>query len=177
MKDEYLCLASSIFLVFSSICAFISFLSLETNEDQAIVLSSWINSGSFSVDWSVQYNLLSSSMVLMVNFVSTLIHIYSVGYMAKDDRKVVFMGYLGLFTFFMLFFCKLWKIIFYLIIINWNLFSLTKESTYIVKPSKNTRNIIFFHLKYFYFWKKLNHEKIIFNFCINLRIFSFVLCY
>ena len=103
LKDEYLCLASSIFLVFSSICALISFLNLETNEDQAIVLSSWINSGSFSVDWSIQYNLLSSSMVLMVNFVSTLIHIYSVGYMAKDDRKVVFMGYLGLFTFFMLF--------------------------------------------------------------------------
>ncbi len=88
-----------LFLFFSSICAFLSFLNLETNQDQAIVLSSWINSGSFSVDWSVQYNLLSSSMVLMVNFVSTLIHIYSIGYMVKDDRKVIFMGYLGLFTF------------------------------------------------------------------------------
>jgi len=103
LKDKYVCLFSSVFLVFSSICAFVSFLNLEINEDQAIVLSSWINSGSFIVDWSVQYNLLSSSMVLMVNFVSTLIHIYSIGYMAKDDRKVIFMGYLGLFTFFMLF--------------------------------------------------------------------------
>ena len=102
-KDEYVCISSSIILIFSSICAFLSFLNLEINQDQAIVLSSWINSGSLSVDWSVQYNLLSSSMVLMVNFVSTLIHIYSIGYMVKDDRKVIFMGYLGLFTFFMLF--------------------------------------------------------------------------
>ena len=41
-------------------------------------------------------------MILMVNFVSTLIHIYSVGYMEKDPKQSVFMGYLGLFTFFML---------------------------------------------------------------------------
>ena len=47
-------------------------------------------------------NLLTSSMILMVNFVSTLIHIYSVGYMEKDPKQSVFMGYLGLFTFFML---------------------------------------------------------------------------
>ena len=42
-------------------------------------------------------------MVVMVNFVSTIIHIYSVGYMEKDPRITIFMGYLGLFTFFMLF--------------------------------------------------------------------------
>ena len=42
-------------------------------------------------------------MVLMVNFVSTIIHIYSIGYMSKDPRRIIFMGYLSLFTFFMLF--------------------------------------------------------------------------
>ena len=41
-------------------------------------------------------------MVLMVNFVSTLIHIYSVGYMKKDSKRSIFMGYMSLFTFFML---------------------------------------------------------------------------
>ena len=56
-----------------------------------------------SVDWSVKLNILTGSMVLMVNFVSTLIHIYSVGYMSNDSKKLIFMGYLGLFTFFMLF--------------------------------------------------------------------------
>ena len=40
-------------------------------------------------------------MVLMVNFVSTLIHIYSVGYMEKDPKKSKFMGYLS----FLLFLC------------------------------------------------------------------------
>ena len=42
-------------------------------------------------------------MVLMVNLVSSLIHIYSVGYMEKDPKKILFMAYLSLFTFFMLF--------------------------------------------------------------------------
>ena len=56
-----------------------------------------------NIDWSVKLNILTGSMVLMVNFVSTLIHIYSVGYMNHDSKKLIFMGYLGLFTFFMLF--------------------------------------------------------------------------
>ena len=40
-------------------------------------------------------------MILMVNFVSTLIHIYSVGYMEKDPKISIFMGYLGLFLLFL----------------------------------------------------------------------------
>ena len=89
LKDEYVCVLSCILLVLSSIFSLVSLLSIDENQDQALVLTSWINSGSLSIDWSIQYNLLSSSMVLMVNFVSCLIHIYSVGYMSKDHRKVI----------------------------------------------------------------------------------------
>ena len=90
---------------FTSYCYyFISlfFLFFKISGEQIIVISNWITSGSLSVDWSINLNLLSCSMVLMVNFVSTLIHIYSVGYMKKIQKEVFFMGYLSLFTFFML---------------------------------------------------------------------------
>ena len=79
-----------------------SFYFLKISGEQIIVISNWITSGSLGVDWSINLNLLSCSMVLMVNFVSTLIHIYSVGYMKKDSKRSIFMGYLSLFTFFML---------------------------------------------------------------------------
>ena len=64
------------------------FLFLKISGEQTIIISNWITSGSLSVDWSINLNLLSCSMVLMVNFVSTLIHIYSVGYMKKDSKEV-----------------------------------------------------------------------------------------
>ena len=86
----------------STISSIVSFYIFKLNSESFIIFTNWINSGSFSVDWAIQLNLLSASMILMVNFVSTLIHIYSVGYMKKDPKISVFMGYLGLFTFFML---------------------------------------------------------------------------
>ncbi len=86
----------------STILSASSFYFLKIVGESTILISNWISSGSFSADWSLNFNLLSVSMVLMVNFVSTLIHIYSVGYMKKDPKRSIFMGYLGLFTFFML---------------------------------------------------------------------------
>ena len=102
-RDKQLCYSTCFFLVLSTILSFLSLITFNENNEQVITLTSWIYSGSLNIDWSLQYSLLSVSMVLMVNFVSSLIHIYSLGYMEKDERKVVFMGYLSLFTFFMLF--------------------------------------------------------------------------
>ena len=89
-------------LLTATILTVFSFYFLKISGEQTIIISNWITSGSLSVDWSINLNLLSCSMVLMVNFVSTLIHIYSVGYMKKDSKRSIFMGYLSLFTFFML---------------------------------------------------------------------------
>ena len=102
-KDKQLCFSTCFFLCYQQFYLFFTLITFNENNEQVITLTSWIYSGSLNIDWSVQYSLLSVSMVLMVNFVSSLIHIYSLGYMEKDDRKVVFMGYLSLFTFFMLF--------------------------------------------------------------------------
>ncbi len=62
----------------------------------------WISVGSLKITFSLTYDHLSSVMVLMVSFVSFLIHIYSIGYMHEDESYSRFFAYLNLFTFFML---------------------------------------------------------------------------
>ena len=62
----------------------------------------WITSGGFSANWSINIDPLSSVMLVVVTFVSALVHIYSIGYMSHDPHKPRFMSYLSLFTFSML---------------------------------------------------------------------------
>ena len=67
-----------------------------------IVLATWINSGTLNVNWSIKIDALSSIMLVVVTSVSSLVHIYSIGYMSHDPHKPRFMAYLSLFTFAML---------------------------------------------------------------------------
>ena len=62
----------------------------------------WISSGNFIANWSINIDPLSSVMLVVVTFVSALVHIYSIGYMSHDPHKPRFMSYLSLFTFSML---------------------------------------------------------------------------
>ena len=62
----------------------------------------WISSGSFIANWSINIDPLSSVMLVVVTFVSALVHVYSIGYMSHDPHKPRFMSYLSLFTFSML---------------------------------------------------------------------------
>jgi NADH-quinone oxidoreductase subunit L len=62
----------------------------------------WISSGNFIANWSINIDPLSSVMLVVVTFVSALVHIYSIGYMSRDPFKPRFMAYLSLFTFSML---------------------------------------------------------------------------
>ena len=103
LSKRHLNFLSCAMMVIATILSFCSLIFVKINGELAIILSRWIDSGNLSLDWSLQLNLLTASMVLMVNFVSTLIHIYSVGYMEKDPKRILFMAYLSLFTFFMLF--------------------------------------------------------------------------
>ena len=74
-------------MVIATILSFCSLIFVQINGESSIIISRWLDSGNLSLDWSLQLNLLTASMVLMVNLVSTLIHIYSVGYMEKDPKK------------------------------------------------------------------------------------------
>ena len=62
----------------------------------------WISVGSFNVDFALQVDQLTIVMLLVVTFVSMLVHIYSVGYMAHEGGYARFFSYLNLFVFFML---------------------------------------------------------------------------
>ncbi len=68
-----------------------------------ISIATWIDSGSFHLDWALRYDTLSTTMVAMVTLVATLIHVYSIGYMAHEQSTTSrFFAYLSLFTFAML---------------------------------------------------------------------------
>ena len=70
--------------------------------EENIVIATWINSGSLNVNWSMLIDPLSAVMLVVVTSVSSLVHIYSIGYMSHDPHKPRFMAYLSLFTFAML---------------------------------------------------------------------------
>lgn len=93
----------SFILILATLLSGFSFISILGDKPEEIVgLGEWIVSGGLFIDWSLKFNTLSALMVLVVNFISMLVHVYSIGYMHYDKKKIVFLGYLGLFTFFML---------------------------------------------------------------------------
>jgi NADH-quinone oxidoreductase subunit L len=61
-------------------------------------LFSWVFSGSFQADMAFQLDQLSIVFVLLITIVGALIHVYSLGYMAHDENKRKFFGYLNLFV-------------------------------------------------------------------------------
>ena len=75
---------------------------LTTNQALEIPLFDWIKFGSMSIPFSVTIDQLSSLMLLIINGVGMLIHIYSIGYMKEDEGVNRFFSYLNLFIFFML---------------------------------------------------------------------------
>jgi NADH-quinone oxidoreductase subunit L len=72
------------------------------HHDVRISLLPWINSGDLQVFWSLRVDTLTAIMLVVVNTVSSLVHLYSIGYMDEDPNRPRFFGYLSLFTFAML---------------------------------------------------------------------------
>ncbi|WP_367281210.1 NADH-quinone oxidoreductase subunit L [Sneathiella sp.] len=69
---------------------------------EVIELMTWIDSGDFDVNWMLRIDSLTAVMLVVVNTVSAVVHVYSIGYMSHDPHKPRFMAYLSLFTFAML---------------------------------------------------------------------------
>jgi NADH-quinone oxidoreductase subunit L len=72
------------------------------HHDARIALFPWIESGDLQVAWSLRVDTLTAVMLVVVNTVSSLVHLYSIGYMDEDPYRPRFFGYLSLFTFAML---------------------------------------------------------------------------
>jgi len=67
-----------------------------------IPLFTWFDVGRFQIEWAIHLDTLVAVMIMVVNTVSFLVHVYSIGYMSHDDSVPRFMAYLSLFTFMML---------------------------------------------------------------------------
>ena len=72
------------------------------HHDARIALFPWITSGDLQVAWSLRVDTLTAVMLVVVTTVSSLVHLYSIGYMDEDPYRPRFFGYLSLFTFAML---------------------------------------------------------------------------
>ena len=66
------------------------------------VLGNWITSGALKIDWALRIDTLTAVMLVVVTSVSSLVHLYSIGYMPEDPSRSRFFAYLSLFTFAML---------------------------------------------------------------------------
>ena len=94
---------TSLFVSISALLSLILFYQVIVNGyENNVVIATWINSGTLDVNWSIKVDALSSVMLVVVTLVSSLVHIYSIGYMSHDPHKPRFMAYLSLFTFSML---------------------------------------------------------------------------
>lgn len=62
----------------------------------------WFDSELFTTDFGLQFDSLTSTMLILITSVSALVHIYSTGYMSDDPHIPRFMSYLSLFTFLMI---------------------------------------------------------------------------
>ncbi len=67
-----------------------------------VQLFQWIGSGDLTVNWTVRVDSLTAVMLVVVTGVSSLVHLYSIGYMEEDPHRPRFFSFLSLFTFAML---------------------------------------------------------------------------
>jgi NADH-quinone oxidoreductase subunit L len=67
-----------------------------------IQIATWLASADLRVDWAFRIDTLTAVMLVVVNTVSALVHLYSIGYMHEDPHRPRFFAYLSLFTFAML---------------------------------------------------------------------------
>ncbi len=94
---------TSLFVSISAILSILVLYEVMFNQyEDNIIIATWINSGTLNVNWSMKIDALSAIMLVVVTSVSSLVHIYSIGYMSHDPHKPRFMAYLSLFTFAML---------------------------------------------------------------------------
>ncbi len=95
-------------LFLAALLSWVMFLGFD-GEGYTISLMRWIASGELSTDWAIRIDRLTTIMLIVITTVSSLVHLYSIGYMAHDDHfgehghyKARFFAYLSFFTFAML---------------------------------------------------------------------------
>jgi NADH-quinone oxidoreductase subunit L len=86
----------------SMVLSFVTFGSVLSDGAHDLTFYSWAVSGSFQASIGIHIDALTAVMLLLVTVVSSLVHIYTIGYMHGDAGYARFFAYIGLFTFSML---------------------------------------------------------------------------
>ena len=73
-----------------------------TETAQVVPVLKWVQSGTLTFDWALRVDTMTAIMLVVINSVSALVHLYSWGYMDEDPDQPRFFAYLSLFTFAML---------------------------------------------------------------------------
>ena len=96
---------TSLFLIISAFLSWIALYNIGFNHDVdyiKITLFTWLQSGSLDISWALRIDTLTAVMLVVVNTISSIVHVYSIGYMSNDPSRQRFFSYLSLFTFAML---------------------------------------------------------------------------
>nr|YP_009568440.1 NADH dehydrogenase subunit 5 [Drechslerella brochopaga]QBL02525.1 NADH dehydrogenase subunit 5 [Drechslerella brochopaga] len=89
-------------VILTTLLAIIAYIEVGLNNiPVSIQLFRWVDSESLNIYWAFHFDALTVSMLLPVLVVSSLVHLYSIGYMEKDPHNQRFFSYLSLFTFMM----------------------------------------------------------------------------
>jgi len=90
-------------LCISAVLSWIVFFGfLHEGHDTKVEVLRWVNSGALSANWTLRIDTLTAVMLVVVNTISALVHVYSLGYMSHDEHQPRFFAFLSLFTFAML---------------------------------------------------------------------------
>ena len=89
-------------VVLAMLASWVLFFTVTGGETRIVTLFTWIDSGDFDVAWALRVDTLTVVMLIVVNTVSAMVHIYSIGYMSHDPNRSKFFAYFSLFTFMML---------------------------------------------------------------------------
>ncbi len=96
-------LITTTLLVISCVLSWVAFVDVGLGgHDAHISLFPFINSGDLHADWALRVDTLTAVMLVVVTTISSLVHLYSIGYMEDDPYKPRFFSYLSFFTFAML---------------------------------------------------------------------------
>ncbi len=89
-------------IIITTLLTIVAFIEVGLNKiPVSINLFRWIDSESLNILWGFHFDSLTVSMLIPVLIVSSLVHIYSIGYMSHDPHNQRFFSYLSLFTFMM----------------------------------------------------------------------------
>ena len=90
-------------VIITTLLAIVAFFEVGFNSIPATIhLFKWIDVESLNVNWAFNFDSLTVSMLIPVLIVSSLVHVYSIGYMSHDPHNQRFFSYLSLFTFMMI---------------------------------------------------------------------------